>query len=149
MREEREDFTDSSTVSDTITLGSAASTLSYYNTSILQKIDDVEYSQHNVIYDYLDELNSLTETVQLTDLEYIKFEFRPDLLSYYVYGTIDYEFVILALNGILGPKDFTKKKVKLLSAADMATIMNKIYNAESTYITKNRQNYINESVSTT
>jgi hypothetical protein len=78
MREDRNEFEDYSTVSETISKGSALSTLSYYNTSILQKIDDIEYSDHNIIYDYLDELLSLTSTIELTDLEYLKFEFRPD-----------------------------------------------------------------------
>jgi hypothetical protein len=149
MREDRNEFEDYSTVSETISKGSALSTLSYYNTSILQKIDDIEYSDHNIIYDYLDELLSLTSTIELTDLEYLKFEFRPDLLSYYVYGTADYDFVILALNGLLSPKDFTKKKLKLLDSDTMNTMINKIYNAENTYITRNRQNYLSESITTT
>lgn len=148
MREDRNEFEDYSTVSETISKGSALSTLSYYNTSILQKIDDIEYSDHNIIYDYLDELLSISTVIELSDLEYLKFEFRPDLLSYYIYGTTDYDFVILALNGLLSPKDFTKKKLRLLDSANMNTIINKIYNAENTYITRNRQNYISEGIIT-
>lgn len=141
MREDREKFTDSSTVAETIRNKQVESSLSYYNTSILAKIDDVECTSHNIIYDYLEELDALAYTIELSDLEYLKFEFRPDLLSYYIYGTIDYEFVILALNGMLSPKDFTKKKIKLLDSNDMNVMMNKIYNAETSYIRKNRQTY--------
>lgn len=148
MREPRNNFKDTSTVAETIKEGMAKTSLSYYNTSILQKIDDIEYSAHNIIYDYLDELESAAYTIKLTDLEYLKYEFRPDLLSYDLYGSTDYDFIILALNGLMGPKDFTKKKLKLLRSADMLSILNRIYNAEQNYIKKNRQTYLNEAVVT-
>jgi hypothetical protein len=139
-RVDRKEFKDTNTVNETIKNGKSSSSLSYYNTSILEIIDGVEYSTHNIIYDYLDEINALSNTIILNDLEYLKYEFRPDLLSYDIYGTIDYEFVILALNGMLSPKDFTKKKLKLLNSGDMNYIINKIYNAENLYIQRNREN---------
>jgi hypothetical protein len=143
MRDSRNEFTDASTVQETIAEASNTTSLTYYNTSILETIEgsNIEYSTHNIIYDYLDEMLALCETVQLTDLQYIKYEFRPDLLSYDVYGTIDYDFVILALNDMLSAKEFTKKKLKMLSRDYMTTIMNKIYNAEQSYIEKNRATY--------
>lgn len=137
-REDRNDFEDTSTVKATIDAGASSTILSYYNTSILDKIEDIEYSSHNIIYDYIDELEEMCYTVALTDLEYIKYEFRPDLLSHSIYGTSDFDFVILALNGMLSPKEFTKKKIKMLSSDAMTDVINRIYNAEHSYLIKNR-----------
>lgn len=137
-REDRNDFEDISTVKGTIDANTSSTILNYYNTSILDKIDNIEYSTHNIIYDYMEELDEVSYTVLLTDLEYLKYEYRPDLMSYDIYGTIDFDFVILALNGMLSPKEFTKKKVKLLSSSIMTDVINKIYNAENSYLLKNR-----------
>lgn len=137
-REDRIDFKDTNTVKGTIDEGLSTTLLTYYSTSLLEKIDNIEYSSHNIIYDYLPELEALCHLVQLTDLEYLKYEFRPDLLSYDIYGTLDYDFIILALNDMLSPKDFTKRKLKLLTSSNMNITINKIYNAEQQYLIKNR-----------
>lgn len=138
-RVERNEFDDSSTVSGTINDRASSILLSYYNTSLVEDIGDgIEYNPHNVIYDYIDELQSMCHTVLLSDIEYIRYEFRPDLLSYDIYGTIDYDFVILALNGMLSPKEFIKKKIKMIPVEEMSDILNSIYNAEQSYLMKNR-----------
>lgn len=139
-REERNEIKDSYTIEDNISNGST-SVINYYNTSILQKIGDIEYASDNIINDYLEELIDNSTTVELSDLEFIKYIFRPDLLSYDVYGTMDFDFVILAINGICDPKDFDRKKIKLPSSDILDVLLNYIYNAENDYILKNRANY--------
>lgn len=134
-----------STVGDFIESGTTE-LLTYYNLSTVQQIGDIIYSVDNVIYDYLDELKHLSLTVEMTDLEYIKYKFRPELLSYDLYGTTELYFVILAINGLYTPKEFTIKTLKLLPKDLAIEVVNTIYNTEESYLkfTKNKLNETKE-----
>ena len=87
----------------------------------------------------MDEIMERTVDYEFSDLEYIKYRYKPKLLAYDIYDTTELFFVILAINGMCSVKDFTKRKIKLLYKSDMLDLLNQIYSAESDYILYNRK----------
>lgn len=112
--------------------------INYHNLSLVETIGDIECPYDNVVYDYLDELMAISETVQLTDSERNSYKYRPDLLSYDIYGTTKYDFIILAINNIEQDKYFDTNILNLITKDNMEIIMEYIYNAENDYILSNR-----------
>lgn len=129
------------TVEDFIEMG-PSDEITYKNFSILVNFigekSTVEYAQDNIIYDYMDEIMEKAVEIELSDMDYIKYKYKPKLLSYDIYDTTELFFVILAMNGMCNIKDFTKRKIKLLYKKDMYDVLNKIYSAEYEYIMYNR-----------
>jgi hypothetical protein len=60
------------------------------------------------------------------------------MLAYDVYGTRDVAYLILALNGIWSPQDFTMNPVYMLRKTDLLSILESIKNAETEYLNYNR-----------
>ena len=119
--------------------------ITYKNFSILQKSlqdDSLVYSIDNVIYDYMDEINQYKRLVGFSDMEVVKYKYKPKLFSYDVYGSTECYFVIMALNGICNVKEFDliDNTIWALNPNDMYTIMNLISRAEKTRIALNRDN---------
>lgn len=112
--------------------------MTYYNFSILEVINGVQHLNHNLVEDYLPHLLSTCETVPLSDTEYKRYKYRPDLLAYDLYGSVQLDFVLLLLNDMIDPKEFDVKTVKLPYASILNTFLNDIYSKESTYINQNR-----------
>lgn len=111
----------------------------HYNFSILELIDNIEIPISNIIEnDYLDELRSIAEDIQLSDTEYRIYKYKPHLLSIVLYDTPELYFIILALNDMASKKEFTERNIKLVSKENMINILNMIINAESEYIEDNR-----------
>ena len=118
--------------------------MTYRNFSILQKIDGVEHLDHNLVEDYLEELKNVCISVTLSDQEYKKYKYAPDLLAYDIYGSVQLDFVILLLNDTIDPKEFTKKTVLLPYASGLSVFLDTIYSKESNYITYNRNKLAEE-----
>ena len=112
--------------------------MTYYNFSILEVINGVEHLNHNLIEDYLEELESACITVDLTLDQYKKYKYFPDLLSYDVYGSVQLDFIIMLLNDCIDPKEFDKKTVILPYASVLASFLNTVYSKEQLYIEENR-----------
>lgn len=112
--------------------------MTYRNFSILEVIDGIEMVDHCLIEDYLDECISLCAIVELDNETYNKYKYCPDLLAYDVYGSTQLDFVVMYLNGIIDPKEFTMKKIKLPYASQLRTILSEIYNSNIGYIEQNR-----------
>ena len=123
-------------MSEFISIGKSAN-YTYTNFSILEKLNGQPFPVENVLDDYIDEILSVARVITMTDKELSKYKYRPKILSYDLYGTTELDFLILRLNGMTSPKEFTKSKVKLLSPDDLG-IINKIYRAEQVYIKDNR-----------
>lgn len=114
-------------------------TLTYQNLSLINKLEDnIKFPFMNVFNTYVDDIlnSALIKMVKFTDDEYFKYQFRPKLLAYDIYGSTDAYFVILAINRILSPKDFTAKTIKMISKQDLNKLMSYIYNAEKDLIKK-------------
>jgi hypothetical protein len=112
--------------------------MTYRNFSIVEVVNGIELLDHNLIRDYLDELNSLCINAELTMEQYKKYKYSPDLLAYDIYGSTQLDFVILFANDMIDPKEFDLKVVKLPYASKMKTFLSAIYNSESGYIGYNR-----------
>lgn len=117
----------------------------YVKYSILSRsIDHPEmvYAIENVVYNYMDIINSRKKTVIVDQEQKIKYQYKPKLLAYDVYGSTESYFMILACNGICNLKEFTLEEFKFyaLTPSDLAAIMSSILNAENKYITMNRSN---------
>lgn len=125
------------TLDDFIAMG-FSDEMTYRNFSIIEIIDGIEHLDHNLIEDYLDELEALCINVELSDEQLKRYKFAPDLLAYDLYGSTQLDFVILFANGIADPKEFTRKTVKLPYASQMKKLLSSIYNSESGYIAQNR-----------
>lgn len=139
----RKDFKDVSTMRETITNGKKL-TITHYNTSTLFKIDDeIVAMDDNIIYHYLDELNSVKYEYRMTIDEKSRYYMRPDLFCYDKYGDFNLEFIILAINDILSDKDFTKDVVYMIDPDYMVDLVSEIINAETNLIRINRNNYKN------
>ena len=122
-----------------------ADRITYVRYSILERsIDHPEmvYSINNVVYNYMDIINELKKTVIVTQDQKIKYQYKPKLLSYDVYGSTESYFMILACNGTCNLKDFSLEEMKFyaLTPGDLTSLMSSIYSAESRYITMNRSN---------
>lgn len=117
----------------------------YVKYSILSRsIDHPEmvYAIENVVYNYMDIINSRKKTVIVDQEQKIKYQYKPKLLAYDVYDSVESYFMILACNGMCNLKEFTLEEFKFyaLTPSDLAAIMSSILNAENKYITMNRSN---------
>ena len=131
------------TVEDFIELGKDIDDIQYYKFTILAKASSdvtnpILYAEHNVIYDYEEEFKKLALNVEMTDTEFNKYKYKPKLLAYDLYGSTEFFFVILFLNGMYSIKDFNKRNLKLIRKSTMAELLTAIYNAERNYISSNR-----------
>lgn len=146
MIEERNPLEDEYTIEGTIQKGREI-TLLYNNLSLLTRLSDeegknkIDTPMENIIYDYLDELKKVSMMIQLSDEEFLRYQYRPDLLSYDMYGTMTYDYIILALNDIISPKYFTKKKLLMIPSEYIENILSDIYSTEKEYIDYNRAHY--------
>lgn len=114
-------------------------TISFEQLSFLDKTDsDVVMITYNILNDYKDEIDSLTVTINLSDEEFLKYCYKPRLLSYDVYGDTEMFFIILFINNICSVKDFNKRKIKMLRKSHMEDVLSLIHNSEKYNIIKNR-----------
>lgn len=111
--------------------------MTYHNFSIVEKINGLELLDHNLIEDYLPELEALCVNCELDNDQYKRYRYSPDLLAYDVYGSTQLDFVILFANGMIDPKEFNLKKVKLPYRSQMSTFLSAVYNANQVYISQN------------
>lgn len=114
--------------------------MTYRNFSILERKDGLELIDHNLIYDYMEELTAISEPVQLSQENINLYRYAPDLLSFRLYGTVQLDFVIMAANDMMDPKEFTLQSgtVYLPRRTVLKQFLSEVYNAERKYINKNR-----------
>ena len=112
--------------------------VTYYNYSILQYLNGIEYLVTNVLYDYEDELLDASVTLTLDEAQYLKYKYKPWLLAYDLYGAIECEFVLMTLNSIIDPKDFDFKRMKAILPNNLSNILGRIYSANSLLLNTNR-----------
>jgi hypothetical protein len=115
--------------------------MTYYNFSILEVVNSVEHLNINLVEEYSSVLKSQTLQVELTDEEYKKYKYCPDLLAYDVYGSVQLDFVILILNDIFDPKEFVNKTIRLVPASVLQQFLNEVYGKEYGWIQQNRADY--------
>lgn len=112
--------------------------VTYYNYSILQYLNGIEYLVTNILYDYEDELLDASVTLTLDEAQYLKYKYKPWLLAYDLYGAVECEFVLMTLNSIIDPKDFDFKRMKAILPNNLSNILGRIYSANSLLLNTNR-----------
>ena len=117
-----------------------ADDMTYYNFSILEVNGNIQHLDRNIVEDYIPELTDMSVEIELTDDEYRKYKYAPDLLAYDVYGSVQLDFILLLVNDMIDPKDFDRKKLKLPYASSLSIFLNTLYSKESNYINENRAN---------
>ena len=115
--------------------------MTYYNFSILEVVNSVEHLNINLVEEYSSILKDQALQVELTDEEYKKYKYCPDLLAYDVYGSVQLDFVILILNDIFDPKEFVNKTIRLVPASVLQQFLNEVYGKEYGWIQQNRADY--------
>jgi hypothetical protein len=123
--------------------GGDSVTFTYSSLSLNDMIDDnaIEFPVFNVYDDYIDELASMCKTVNLTQEEYLEYYQAPKLLANRVYKNSELDFLIMRLNGIYDPKEFTFRTISLISATDLSAALSKIKTANKSFIdTYNQDN---------
>ncbi|MCK9198106.1 MAG: baseplate wedge protein 53 [Bacilli bacterium] len=128
---------DASTIDQLVNAGKNV-ILTYNNLAILEKIQDMYLPVDNIIYTYIDELKKYIVPIRLTEMELVRYKYKPKLLAFDVYGSTDLYFVIMALNGIIDVRDFNMSIVNMFKKEHMNTLMSYVYNAEKIYLDYNR-----------
>ena len=111
-------------------------TVTYYNFSILEVYNGVEHLYWNLIDDYL--YNLQVVKVKLDDTQFLKYRYHPDLLAFDVYGSTQLDFVVLALNDMVDPKDFNRRIIYLPFASELDSFMQKISTSNTKLLKYNR-----------
>lgn len=112
-------------------IDSGADTLiSYDSLSLFENGDSGLIACYNVLNDYIDELKDASVILELSDSEYLKYLYKPKLLSYDIYNSSELYFIILYLNNLYNVKDFNLKKIKVLKKDILEYALSSIYNAE-------------------
>jgi hypothetical protein len=112
--------------------------MTFRNFSLFEVINNVEIYDHNLIEDYLPELDKICLTVTLNNEEQRKYRYFPDLLAYDIYGSTQLDFVILFANGIADPKEFDMPVIKVPMGSQVKTFLNSIYNSNRYYVESNK-----------
>ena len=102
--------------------------------AIAKYLNGIEIPITNLLYDYEDELNSLAVKVKLTDLEMIKYKYKPFLFAYDVYGSVETEFLVLILNNIIDPKDFDFNPIKIVPKSTLIALLGRIISINENYL---------------
>ena len=112
--------------------------LTFRNFSTVAVVNGVELTDKNLVEDFLPELMKDAITVDLSRDEYTKYKYAPDLLAFDVYGSVQLDFIILYMNGIIDPKDFDFKSLKLVRSSLLKQFLNHVYGSQR-YILENNK----------
>ena len=120
--------------------------MSYDFMTLYDKIENGIFASYNVLNDYLDDIKKLAVDVTLTDEMYNKYQYKPKLLCYDIYGYKELYFIILVINEMVSVKDFTKKKIKMLYTEDMNNLITHLIKAEKEIKDRNTEEVKNKVV---
>ena len=110
--------------------------LTYYNFSVLEKLKNIEFLNFNVIEEYLDILP--VEKITLEPEQMARYRYKPDLLSYDLYGSTQLDIVILLINDMIDPKDFDRTRIYLPYASALSEFLDRVYTANYSLLQQNR-----------
>ena len=113
--------------------------ITYYNFSIVEYLNGYDMFITNILYDYEDELKDLCVYIKLSDVERLKYRYKPYLFAYDLYGSREMAFIIMMLNGIIDPKEFDYNKLKVIKYSSLATVINRIGAINENFMNKNKK----------
>lgn len=117
--------------------------ISFYNTSIINRFkigdNDIHLTDSNILDDYMEDLEDISVVVSIAEPElYSRYKYNPHLLAYDVYGSVEFDFIILKLNHIASANEFVFKNVRIVEKNELLDLLNDIFNIERDYIELNR-----------
>jgi len=111
----------------------------YYKELVHTKNDGVlKILSESILLKYQADLNEIVETVTLTPEEAKKYHYNPHLLSYDLYGTPDYWFLLLDLNGLSSFTEFDINPIKVYNS-NLEMVIASILNQEKESINLNAE----------
>lgn len=124
---------DAHTIKEFINYGSSDGNTGYLDLSFYEQRDDLEFIVKPVLDDYIDDLIDESVSIDLSSSEVNNYKYNPKKLSYDLYGSVKFYFVILRLNNMCNVHDFTisNKKLLLLPKTRMAEALSIIYKANN------------------
>lgn len=122
-------------------LAKTSSINSYHSFSLVDLISidsgiNIAFPVFNVLNDYFDEIREKRVDVELSDVEYIKYRYKPKLLAYDIYGNTELAFLILEMNDIFNIHDFDLRNIKLVRKATLVDMLTNIKSSETKFIEK-------------
>lgn len=114
-------------------------TMSYEFLSMYEVIDDIALISYNLLNDYYQELRDISAVVTLSDADMAIYKYNPKALCRYIYGSAELFFIILAINNMSSPKEFSKNKIRMIYQSDMENVVTYILNAEKNTKSLNEQ----------
>lgn len=107
----------SSYIEDQIELGSkepVSHSVLHMKAKIIDKYEDkIIHCSMPLVTKYGDLLNPYIEEVEFDEYEFLKYKYKPRLLSLDIYDTPELWSAILLINNMVSVIDFTKRKIKL------------------------------------
>lgn len=97
----------------------------------------------NLFEKYYELLLDNTVIVVLTDDEYLKYRFKPKVLSYDLYGTMELHYMLLRLNYVYSVTNFDFKEVRVFNT-NILSLLNEIMILENEEFIENAVDVIKE-----
>ena len=135
------DSTTTSTLESFINYKNLDSNIYYKDLSIFEKSIDGKsvLLSYNILNDYRKEIFDFIIPITLTNEEFQKYQYQPKKLAYDLYGSTEYDYMILFINSMTNIKEFNRRRINLMRAKDMSNVLSAIYSSESEYIERTQQ----------
>lgn len=120
------------TIDDFVRIGKTNS-IQWQNSSYYTSVNGIVMEDFNIFRDrYYPKLMGYLEDYTMDSERFTnEFKYRPKALSYELYGTIDYWYLLLIVNQMCSAMQFTKKKIKVISQNGIAYIKAAMLKEES------------------
>lgn len=135
------DSTTTSTLESFINYKNLDNNVYYKDLAIFEKSIDGKsvLLSYNILNDYRKEIFDFIIPITLTDEEFQKYQYQPKKLAYDLYGSTEYYYMILFINSMTNIKEFNRRRINLMRAKDMSSVLSAIYSSESEYIERTQQ----------
>lgn len=121
--------------SDFMRAQAQSTAIKYTDFCFREKLGMVSFVVKNVLRDYIYELKRVANLVTLTSEDIKKYKYKPKLMSADLYGSTEYYYIILMLNGMYDQKDFVNiENLYLLTKTQLNEALSEIYSSESANI---------------
>ena len=121
------------TVVDFILAGKETNVIRYPHLMFQESKDGINYVVHSVLDDYLQDMQEKAIECTLSKAERDRYFLKPRILSSDIYGTTELYDIILRINNMWSPKQFTldNNKIKMLTKDHMNDFLSAIMRVES------------------
>ena len=121
------------TVVDFILAGKETQVVRYPHLMFQESRDGIDYVVHSVLDDYLQDMKEKAIECTLSKAERDRYFLKPRILSSDIYGTTELYYIILRINDMWSPKQFTldNNKLKMLTKDNMKEFLSAIMRVES------------------